>query len=125
MSSTIGGDNGQCSWTNGARVMAAADATTSYTALEACSAAADASTRVVLAARRESSEEYVCPEEKMQDAIKLDGDGPGLCSQICLPHYLFNIAKKHGVSSGRCKDLGFTEFQYLARQSGIPYNVYA
>jgi hypothetical protein len=71
------------------------------------------------------SEEYDCPDGKMQDAMKLDGDGPGLCSQICLSHSLFGIAKRHGVVQGTCHASGFNKFQYQAKASGVPYNVYS
>jgi hypothetical protein len=63
--------------------------------------------------------EYTCPNNTMHDAIKLDGDGPGLCSQICLPPGLFNIAEKRGVIHGRCDELGVTVFKYVAAQAGV------
>ncbi|KAJ1615829.1 hypothetical protein T492DRAFT_90737 [Pavlovales sp. CCMP2436] len=57
----------------------------------------------------------VCKSESVE-AIKLDGDGVGLCSQICLPAGLLNIAMKHGVVRGNCVAEGFTVFEYSAAQ---------
>jgi hypothetical protein len=68
---------------------------------------------------------YRCTSKVAQDAIKLDGDADGLCSQICLPLALWNVAMKHGVVHGKCADEGFEKFQYIASRAGIKYNVYA
>jgi len=69
--------------------------------------------------------EYQCPSNKKQDAIKIDGDGPNTCSQICLPHHLWGIARRNGVIEGNCKDWGYTNFLYQSSNTGIKYNVYA
>lgn len=60
----------------------------------------------------------------MHDALKLDGDGPGTCSQICLPHGLWHAAQDHGVERGRCAERGCGRFAYATAMDGVAYNLY-
>jgi len=118
---SVGKDGDSCAWSDSARVLTPIDEKGVHSAYVSCPRAS----AHVLGAAMHIESEYQCPAEKMQDAMKMDGDGPGLCSQICLPHYLFGAAKGHGVTQGRCSDQGYTNFQYQSSNSGVPYNVYS
>lgn len=105
--------SGSCAWTDGfprAEIVPLTAAKSS--ALAIC--------------RTPGAGEYVCPDKTLHDAIKVDGDGPGLCSQICLPAGLIGIAMKQGgVTRGSCLELGYATWEYLAVHAGVKYNVYS
>ncbi|KAG8465728.1 hypothetical protein KFE25_005298 [Diacronema lutheri] len=69
--------------------------------------------------------EYRCSDNALTDAMALDGDAVGLCSQICLPPSLWKVAQRHGVTQGTCAEHGMTAFRYVASRAGVKYNVYA
>lgn len=117
-----------CSWSNGfARLVASEAETEGSQAYGTCGPAATAPSADRLAAKILHTQ-YDCGSMryyKSTDVVKVDGDGTTTCSQICLPPAFVNIAEKHGCSHGRCVDLGFTQYVYSTKNTGIPLNVFA
>mmetsp|Transcript_26553 Transcript_26553/g.65570 ORF Transcript_26553/g.65570 Transcript_26553/m.65570 type:complete len:453 (+) Transcript_26553:52-1410(+) len=87
--------------------------------------AEDRNTGLTASREEQHDKPVVCKTGTMSDAMALNGDGPGLCSQVCLPPGLLNIAIKHGITIGTCATNGFKTFKYATSKSNIAYNVYS
>ena len=76
-----------------------------------------------------SNVEYSCPENMMQDAMRIPGGEEqieSLCSQVCLPHALWAAAQDRGVTRGKCANFGYSKFEYSqVAIAGVHYNVYS
>jgi len=116
----------ECSWSSSfPRLEAGVGKTEGAKAYGACPPATAPNVYVNLKAKITHTE-YDCGSmRKATDVINIDGDGTTTCSQICLPPAFTNIALKHGCSRGRCQDLGFVNYVYSTKNTGIPLNVYA
>lgn len=69
---------------------------------------------------------FTCTKGQMQDAMVMDGDGPGLCSQVCLPEALFDAARMRlNAVRGTCAESRCTRFVAARKLLTIPYNVYS
>lgn len=113
---------GVCSWVPGGELVATLPSASSAQPATAFVPCAEAPAAL---GASHSPTELVCPADRLQTAMKLNGDGPGLCSQICLPKQLWGAAQRHGVTEGTCKEEGYTHFDYSSSSTGVPYNCYS
>jgi len=65
-----------------------------------------------------------CPDGSVEDAMVLDGEGPGMCSQVCLPLWLWPEAQRHGVRRGSCRAQGYALFHFWYKTCGVMYAVF-
>lgn len=88
---------------------------------EGASGAAEALARPGGGAAAGAGAEYACDTsdgKRMGDAMRMGGEWPNACSQICLPNAFWGPAQRRGVVGGSCKASGCGTFVAARKYAG-------